>query len=163
MLKNLILGSILLSGLFSGKVIARDITIPKSSELRTANLDTVECLAVNSYHEARSEGDEANKWIMSVVYNRMLDKRYPNTICEVVFQKHQFSWTNDGLSDKIKNSKQYVRLYKLAEEFLMDTKKYLRKSKGVNHYHTVYVKPFWSKHSDMKYLRTIEQHKFYKW
>ena len=140
---------------------SRVIEVPQGSDMTYANLDSIQCLAVNAYHEARSESDHANLMIMAVVYNRMKDKRFPNTLCDVVFQKAQFSWTNDGLSDKLSNEKQYNRLYKLAEKFLTSPSKFVKDSKGVNHYHTVEVSPHWK--DSMRYVKTVENHKFYKW
>lgn len=53
----------------------------------------VECLADNIYYEARGEGVEGWKAIASVTMNRYHSKQYPNTVCGVVYQKNQFSWT----------------------------------------------------------------------
>lgn len=38
------------------------------------------------YHEARSQGLAGQLAVSLVVLNRVKDKRYPNTICEVVHQ-----------------------------------------------------------------------------
>ena len=48
--------------------------------------DPVECLALNMYHEARGQGSAGLLGVSSVVLNRVRDKRFPNTICEVVEQ-----------------------------------------------------------------------------
>ena len=47
---------------------------------------SVECLALNMYHEARGQGSAGLLGVSSVVLNRVKDKRFPNTICEVVEQ-----------------------------------------------------------------------------
>lgn len=147
--------------LASGNISAREIEVPQHSDMRKANLDSLECLAVNAYHESRSESDIANLMIMAVIHNRMVDKRFPNDYCSVVFQKHQFSWTNDNLSDKLHNTKQYVRLYKLAEKFVIEKETILELAEGINHYHTISISPYWK--SSMKYKMTLDNHKFYKW
>ena len=85
------------------------------------------CLAKNMYYEARSQGLAGQLAVSLVVLNRVRDSRYPNTICEVVYQgpvreswktrgkdvpdservywprKHkcQFSWYCDGKKDII--------------------------------------------------------------
>lgn len=51
------------------------------------------CLALNIYHEARGEPLDGRVAVAQVTMNRVKSKRYPNTICEVVYQKSQFSWT----------------------------------------------------------------------
>ena len=48
--------------------------------------DSVKCLALNMYHEARGQGSAGLLGVSSVVLNRVRDKRFPNTICEVVQQ-----------------------------------------------------------------------------
>lgn len=51
--------------------------VPQYKDLAKARLSSIECLAVNAYHESRSESDLANIAIFSVVMNRVSDKRYP--------------------------------------------------------------------------------------
>ena len=42
---------------------------------------SVECLALNMYHEARGQGTAGLLGVTAVVFNRMKDKRFPTTIC----------------------------------------------------------------------------------
>jgi len=58
------------------------------------------CLALNIYHEARSEAVQGHLAVGMVTLNRVRSKKFPDTICGVVWQKAQFSWTRDGKSDK---------------------------------------------------------------
>ena len=57
-----------------------------------AQLYTVEqrpqewCMAQNIYYEARGSSLADQAAVADVVMNRMQDRRYPNTICEVVKQ-----------------------------------------------------------------------------
>ena len=44
------------------------------------------CLAKNMYYEARSQGLAGQLAVSLVVLNRVKDKRFPNTICEVIHQ-----------------------------------------------------------------------------
>ena len=44
------------------------------------------CLADNVYFEARNQGTAGWSAVISVTLNRVKDKRFPNTICEVVKQ-----------------------------------------------------------------------------
>ena len=69
------------------------------------------CLATNIYFEARGQTIKGQIAVAMVTLNRVADKAFPKTICEVVYQgrpsrgKCQFSWYCDGKSDKIpKNS-----------------------------------------------------------
>lgn len=149
--------------LFSSLSQADDFVIPNHKDLSKVRLSSVECLAVNLYHESRSESDIANLNVLSVVLNRVKDKRYPNDICKVIFQRKQYSWTGDGLSDEIKDTGQYRRLYKITEEFLMNREFMLKHSEGVTHYHTNNIRPYWTKDKRMKFIGVVDNHTFYKW
>ena len=46
----------------------------------------VSCLADNVYFEARNQGTAGWSAVISVTLNRVKDKRFPNTVCEVVKQ-----------------------------------------------------------------------------
>ena len=50
------------------------------------------CLALNNYYEARGGGMLAMVGVTDVVLNRTHDNNFPSTPCEVIAQKHQFSW-----------------------------------------------------------------------
>ena len=44
------------------------------------------CMATNIYHEAKHEPLVGRIAVAQVVMNRVEDKRYPDTVCEVVKQ-----------------------------------------------------------------------------
>lgn len=62
------------------------------------SLRDLHCLTKNIYHEARGESFKGKLAVAQVTMNRVNhDSRWPNTVCEVVYQKikgtPQFSWT----------------------------------------------------------------------
>ena len=75
--------------------------------------DEKKCLAENIYFEARGQGQAGWLAVAQVTLNRVEDRRFPNTVCEVVKQgltyasgdpirnKCQFSWYCDGKKDII--------------------------------------------------------------
>ena len=73
--------------------------------------DEVKCLAQNIYWEARNQSIQGMYAVADVTLNRVKDKRWPSTVCEVVKQRKnaggkwvcQFSWYCDGKSDTPKN------------------------------------------------------------
>ena len=67
------------------------------------------CGAQNIYHESRGESNLGQIAVAQVVRNRVESPKYPNTICEVVWQPKQFSWTHDGRSDEPKDRKAFVK------------------------------------------------------
>lgn len=71
----------------------------------------IRCLALNVYFEARSEAPEGQLAVAMVTMNRVKNRHYPNTVCGVVWQRKQFSWTHDGKSDRPKEA----RAWKLAQ------------------------------------------------
>ena len=44
------------------------------------------CLAMNVYHEARSDHTIGQYAVAHVVMNRVMSDRYPNSVCDVVKQ-----------------------------------------------------------------------------
>ena len=55
------------------------------------------CLAENVYFEARNQGTAGWSAVISVTLNRVKDKRFPNTVCEVVKQgPTRESWKTRG-------------------------------------------------------------------
>ena len=99
------------------------------------------CRAQNIYHESRGESSWGQIAVANVVRNRVASEHYPNTICEVVWQSKQFSWTDDEISDEPKNRKAFVKAvwFNLISG-MMD------KTKGATHYYAHNkVDPFWAK------------------
>ena len=56
------------------------------AETQAQDHPSVECLALNMYHEARDQGTAGLFAVSAVVLNRVNDSRFPNTICEVIYQ-----------------------------------------------------------------------------
>ena len=123
------------------------------------------CLAMNVYHEARSEPMIGQYAVAHVVVNRVQSTRWPNDICSVVHQglhkgKHkcQFSWYCDGKSDKAHEELAWARSLIIADNVLRG--KVPDVTKGATHYHAVYVKPYWS--ASLKNTVAYGSHRFYE-
>lgn len=116
------------------------------------------CLALNIYHEARSEPDQGKFAVAQVTLNRVKSPRYPNSICAVVWQRKQFSWTRDGRSDRPYNLKAWkdaLWVATVAYEFNP-----LSVVGQATHYHAVYVHPFWA--ASHRCVAKIGKHIFYE-
>ena len=59
----------------------------------------LECLIAVIFFESRDQPIEGQFAVGDVVMNRVESTRFPNNICDVVYQKKQFSFTHDGMSD----------------------------------------------------------------
>ena len=55
----------------------------------------------NVYHEARGEDALGQAAVAWVTLNRVRSPAYPDSVCGVVWQPGQFSWTEDGRSDRM--------------------------------------------------------------
>ena len=105
------------------------------------NLDELYCMAQNVYFESRHEPMLGKIAVAHVVMNRIEDKRWPGTVCEVVKEgpvreswktkkdpnlpkeervyyprknRCQFSWYCDGKVDDVKNKRAYRESDKIA-------------------------------------------------
>lgn len=58
-------------------------------------LSSILCLAEALYFEARSEPLDGKLLVAEVVINRVKHDDFPDTICEVVYQEGQFSWSDN--------------------------------------------------------------------
>lgn len=72
------------------------------------------CLYVNVYHEARGEPDIGKKAVIVTTLNRVYSKKFPNTVCQVVYQKGQFVWTKTKKS--IREKKTYAKIVKFTDK-----------------------------------------------
>ena len=123
------------------------------------------CIALNVYHEARSEPMAGMYAVAHVVLNRVAHGAFPDDACKVVYQgfhrgKHkcQFSWYCDGKSDTPREHRAWALASLVAYDVLMGTVPDV--TDGATHYHTTYVKPYWADH----YTKTVQHrsHIFYK-
>jgi N-acetylmuramoyl-L-alanine amidase len=118
--------------------------------------EAIVCLALNIYFEARGESIDGQLLVAEVTLNRAKNRQ--QTICEVVWDKKQFSWTHDGKSDKPKNLKAYAIALDLAEQALTDPDVLLGTS--ANYFHGAHIKkPKWAK--KMTVLGRYGNHIFY--
>ena len=120
------------------------------------------CLAAAVFFEARSEHLDAQRAVAEVVMNRVKSDRWPDTICGVVFQKKQFSFTHDGKSDNYHKYNSNVgdrQAIDIAETIAKSVLKGDRIGLTSTHYHTTSVSPYWAKslHRDGR----IGTHVFY--
>jgi len=68
------------------------IALSLSTAAVAENCDEVRILALNMYHEARGEGADGMQMVGEVTLNRVEHPSYPDNICDVVYQRSQFSW-----------------------------------------------------------------------
>lgn len=106
------------------------------------------CLATAIFFEARAEPIDGQVMVAETIMNRVEDKRYPDNVCDVVFERRAFSFTHDGESDDMFEYDSYYdsKAQDVAIEIAKEV--YYRKEPltTATHYHAVGVKPMWRKH-----------------
>ena len=115
------------------------------------------CLALNVYWEARGEDSDAQHMIAEVVMERVYDPDYPKTVCDVVYDHKQFSWTEDGKSDKPKDTVAWLQAQIVANEVLLYGGEF---QTGATHYATRDAHPYWL--GDMDVVGMYGNHIFYR-
>ena len=155
--------------------------------LRKLHKDTINCMALNIYHEAKNQSVTGQIAVGLVVINRVKDNRFPDTICDVIMQgpireswktkknpdlndeermyypirnRCQFSWYCDGKDDTPREPTAWELATHIAEKLLF-SRQYAGMLDGATHYHADYVYPEWRK-SKQKIVQ-IGNHIFYKW
>jgi spore germination cell wall hydrolase CwlJ-like protein len=132
-----------------------------------ADRQSLQCLALNIYYEARGESRAGQYAVAEVTMNRVASEYYPDTVCGVVYQKRwdylrkryvsAFSWTELD-SQPAPEGREWRRALEVAEAVYY--KRYLPRLEGVLHYHSVYIKPSWSR--GRKPVARIGRHLFYR-
>ena len=144
------------------------------------------CLAENIYFEARNQGTAGWMAVANVTINRRNDSRFPNTICDVVYESQmeeswktrnldipdnlrkynpvknrcQFSWYCDGIPDEIYQKQLYREILAFSEAMLAK-ENILDITDGATPYHADYVLPSWAR--TKKKTTEIGDHIFYRW
>lgn len=111
------------------------------------------CLAKAVYYEARGESKQGMLAVAQVVINRHNKVTFPSGICNVVYQKYQFSWVG------MKLPKPYGKEWILANQIAKES---LRRGYAVREFPAIYFhsglkKPKWK----YKLVARVGNHYFY--
>lgn len=112
------------------------------------------CLTSNVYYEARGESHRGKLAVALTTLNRVDSDQYPKTICGVVFQKRQFSWTQGFKPTKI-NPKQWREAQEAALYAYLN-RDVLGRFRAT-HFHNNTIHPGWK----LKRVAKIGNHTFY--
>lgn len=125
------------------------------------------CLANAIYFEARGEPLLGQMAVAQVVINRVFSGHYPGDVCGVVYQstrryhrlRCQFSFTCDGIPDRITEPDAFERATRVARNAL-DGRFWVDDVGKATHYHARWVHPRWV--HEMRRLDRIGVHTFYR-
>lgn len=141
-------------------LIIRKLIIAAALSLATFNLavsavdSETNCLAKAIYFEARGESNLGKVAVAKVVLNRVNSPKFPNTVCGVVYQKHQFSWTKKPT--KIVNQQAWAASVSLANKAITTGLPKLKNFTAL-YFHSKSVKPNWK----LTKIAKIGNHVFY--
>ena len=124
------------------------------------------CMALNIYHEARSEMIPGQYAVANVTMNRAGSR---DRVCDTVTQPKQFSWTNNLTTRKQgqvvlkregypKDQVAWDRAQRIARVVLKRPD--LDFTNGATHYHATYVAPIW-RHG-LEKTKKMGTHVFYR-
>lgn len=122
------------------------------------------CLAMNMYYEAHAEkAKNARRAVAFVTLNRLKANpdKYQGSVCKVVYEKNQFSWTR-GKTKKPIDLATWVEYYEKANYLLANYDRLKDPTNGATHFHATWMPDFPPWASVMKRTRQIGQHIFYK-
>lgn len=123
---------------------------PGKHEYNWLSKKEFKCLVDNVYYESRGEPLEGQRMVSKVVLNRTKHPKFPKSICGVVYQPFQFSWTLKR--QKPPGGDEYKAAFHAAMEGLKHPTKAM-------YFHAVSMRPEWSK--TKSYLTTEGNHAFY--
>ena len=173
----LLLSMILISPLkVQSTTIDYDYDLSMHGESFLMTQDTY-CMALNIYHESRSENLAGKFAVADVVMNRVNNRSYPDSVCGVIYDAElkpswkdptkevpirnrcQFSWYCDGKLDDPTETDAWNESILVAHQSIYEGRM-LGLTEGATHYHTTYVEPYWASSLDL--VGHIGSHIFYR-
>ena len=79
------------SGVMAAKAILMGMLM-SNGPVDNSTVEETYCMAQNIYYEARGESLKGKQAVGNVVLNRVDHKKYPNTVCGVVYEAKRYSW-----------------------------------------------------------------------
>lgn len=97
---------------------------------------TTLCLSLAIFHESRGESKKGQYAVAEVIHNRVKSDKFPNSICKVVKQPHQFSFVKNlrslGVAPKYE-LEAWNRSVQVAKDFRQNKTNY---TKGALYFNT---------------------------
>ena len=156
-----------IAALIAGMAITTFSALTFWLESNSSEKRELTCLALNIYYEARGEPLVGKYAVAEVTMNRVVSRRYPETVCEVVYEKRwdrlrkrhvgAFSWTEfDAVPHP--EGEQWHEAREVADSVYFGRQP--PQLNGALHYHATYIKPSWARGQHP--VARIGGHIFYK-
>ncbi len=123
------------------------------------------CLSEVIYYEARGEGAGGQKAIAEVVFSRMRNGNYGQSICAVVYEGSkrascQFSFACNGDKARPKDMPAWRQAENLAARILTGEVRLANATGGATNFHAISVEPEWA--ATLQRTTQIGNHVFYR-
>lgn len=118
-----------------------------------------ECMALNLHYEARGESTKGMIAVANVVMNRTENPNFPNSVCEVIYQKKQFSWVNSKTRLTFRTTSykaKFIAYEAIVNKTLEDN------TSGALYFHVTNLKTNWE-YGKLHKTANIGNHVFYKY
>lgn len=140
-----------LSGILRFLLLGGIFLLPQFLFAKTLPSNELKCMAEAIYYEARGESTRGKLAVGQVIMNRVASYKFPNTICKVVYEPNQFSWSSNAKRDYIDSES--IRIAKIV----MSGNHYMAKFPAL-YFHNKDVSPGWNRRK----VAVIGNHIFYK-
>jgi spore germination cell wall hydrolase CwlJ-like protein len=132
--------------------------VTKISDLPSIDLDEeMRCLATAVYYESKGEPLEGQLAVAQVILNRRDSGRFASSLCGVVYQRGQFSFTWDGRPDRPADSAMWRTAQAIA--VIAATDDWREIVPDATHFHARRVSPGWSR---LQRVSAVGNHIFYR-
>ena len=123
-------------------------------KISQSEIDLLERLV---FCEAGAESEKGQIAVVNVIFNRLNDDEFPDTITDIIYQKNQFSPVSNGAINNVKPDKQVKESVQKA----LNGKKVI--SDDSVYFFATWVRSSHPIRSHVKILETIGVHHFGKW
>jgi N-acetylmuramoyl-L-alanine amidase len=132
--------------------------VEKISALPSIEMDDqMRCLAVAVYYESKGEPLEGQLAVAQVILNRRDSGRFAKSICGVVYQRGQFSFTWDKRPDRPSSSDVWRTAQAIA--VIAATDDWREIVPDATHFHARRVSPGWNR---LQRVSAVGNHVFYR-
>jgi spore germination cell wall hydrolase CwlJ-like protein len=138
-------------------VLILSVATMKDVQAEPYNNKEIRCLTEAIYYEARGEPVAGAIAVKKVILNRVADKRWPDNICDVVYQPKQFSYADNGILPKVKDWFEYDRaeyIARLVHE--ADANFY----NATHYFNPSSANPSWA--DRLTFIKKVGNHAFYR-
>jgi N-acetylmuramoyl-L-alanine amidase len=114
------------------------------------------CMATAVYWESKGEPLAGQLAVAQVIMNRVKSGRWADSVCGVVYQKQQFSFINDGRSDRPVEAGSWATAQAVAMIAMSDS--WAAIVPGATSFHASRINPGWN----LPRLGAVGRHVFYR-